>query len=257
MRWPFIINDASFHQHRKTGIMMKLIGMMDSPYVRRVAISLELYGVEFESHPLSVFSSFDAFSRINPAVKAPTLVLDNGIRLMDSSLILAYFEGQAAPARKLLPADPLALASDLQTLGFILAAGEKAVQNVYEHKLRPAEKQHNPWITHHDSAAGGLQGVEYPAGGASGGRGPDQVAVTSTVIWTFIQSTIPHVVHAGDFNHIQSVAELLKPMRLLKTSLWLKHQLNKMKLKPNVNLHDANSARQPRARYPDGRNPSA
>jgi hypothetical protein len=35
-----------------------------------------------------------------------------------------------APARKLLPVDPLALASDLQTLGFILAAGEKAVQNV-------------------------------------------------------------------------------------------------------------------------------
>lgn len=88
--------------------MIKLIGMMDSPYVRRVAISLELYGVEFESHPLSVFSSFDAFSRINPAVKAPTLLLDNGIRLMDSSLILAYFEGQASPARKLLPVDPLA-----------------------------------------------------------------------------------------------------------------------------------------------------
>jgi glutathione S-transferase len=41
--------------------MIKLIGMMDSPYVRRVAISLELYGVEFESRPLSVFSSFDAF----------------------------------------------------------------------------------------------------------------------------------------------------------------------------------------------------
>ncbi len=27
---------------------MKLIGMMDSPYVRRVAVSLALYGVEFE-----------------------------------------------------------------------------------------------------------------------------------------------------------------------------------------------------------------
>ena len=107
---------------------MKLIGMMDSPYVRRVAISLELYGVEFASHPLSVFSSFEAFSRINPAVKAPTLVLDNGIRLMDSSLILSYFETQAAPGRKLLPVAPDALARDLQTLGFILAAGEKAVQ---------------------------------------------------------------------------------------------------------------------------------
>ena len=86
--------------------MIKLVGMMDSPYVRRVAISLELYGVEFESQPLSVFSTFDAFSRINPAVKAPTLILDNGIRLMDSSLILNYFETQAAPGRRLLPVEP-------------------------------------------------------------------------------------------------------------------------------------------------------
>lgn len=40
---------------------MKLIGMMDSPYVRRVAVSLALYGVEFESLPLSVFSGFANF----------------------------------------------------------------------------------------------------------------------------------------------------------------------------------------------------
>ena len=90
--------------------MIKLVGMMDSPYVRRVAISLELYGVEFESQPLSVFSTFEAFSRINPAVKAPTLILDNGVRLMDSSLILNYFEAQAAPERRLLPVAPDALA---------------------------------------------------------------------------------------------------------------------------------------------------
>ncbi|WP_316538039.1 glutathione S-transferase family protein [Klebsiella grimontii] len=189
--------------------MIKLIGMMDSPYVRRVAISLELYGVEFESHPLSVFSSFDAFSRINPAVKAPTLLLDNGIRLMDSSLILAYFEGQASPARKLLPVDPLAQASDLQTLGFILAAGEKAVQNVYEHNLRPAEKQHNPWIERITiQLLAACREWNTLLENRTAAAVPDQVAVTSTVIWTFIQSMIPHVVHAGDFNHIQSAAEL-------------------------------------------------
>ena len=189
--------------------MIKLIGMMDSPYVRRVAISLELYGVEFESHPLSVFSSFDAFSRINPAVKAPTLLLDNGIRLMDSSLILAYFEGQASPARKLLPVDPLAQASDLQTLGFILAAGENAVQNVYEHNLRPAEKQHNPWIERITiQLLAACREWNTLLENRSAAAVPDQVAVTSTVIWTFIQSMIPHVVYAGDFNHIQSAAEL-------------------------------------------------
>lgn len=49
---------------------MKLVGMLDSPYVRRVAISLELYGVAFEHQALSVFSTFDEFSGINPVVKA-------------------------------------------------------------------------------------------------------------------------------------------------------------------------------------------
>ena len=128
---------------------------------------------------------------------------------MDSSLILAYFEGQASPARKLLPVDPLAQASDLQTLGFILAAGEKAVQNVYEHNLRPAEKQHNPWIERITiQLLAACREWNTLLENRPAAAVPDQVAVTSTVIWTFIQSMIPHVVHAGDFNHIQSAAEL-------------------------------------------------
>lgn len=85
---------------------MKLIGMMDSPYVRRVAVSLALYGVEFESLPLSVFSGFDEFSRINPVVKAPTVVLDNGTQLMDSTLILHYFERPIRPGAGCFPRIP-------------------------------------------------------------------------------------------------------------------------------------------------------
>ena len=40
---------------------MKLIGMLDSPYVRRVAISLKSLGLPFEHHSLSVFSTFEQF----------------------------------------------------------------------------------------------------------------------------------------------------------------------------------------------------
>ena len=47
---------------------MKLVGMLDSPYVRRVAISLELYGVDFVHESLSVFSTYAEFSAINPAL---------------------------------------------------------------------------------------------------------------------------------------------------------------------------------------------
>lgn len=123
---------------------MKLIGMLDSPYVRRVAISLDLLGIEFEHDPLSVFRTFEEFSRINPVVKAPTLLLDDGSVLMDSTLIIDYFEALSTPDRKLLPSQPQALANALRTLGLALAACEKTVQIVYEHNLRPAEKLHQP-----------------------------------------------------------------------------------------------------------------
>ena len=49
---------------------MKLVGMLDSPYVRRVAILLQVLGLRFEHQSLSVFRGFDEFRRINPVVKA-------------------------------------------------------------------------------------------------------------------------------------------------------------------------------------------
>ena len=109
---------------------MKLIGMLDSPYVRRVAISLQMLGLPFEHQSLSVFRTFDAFSRINPVVKAPTLVCDDGEVLMDSTLILEYAQALAHP-RSLMPAQPKALQHALCVLGDALAACEKSVQIVY------------------------------------------------------------------------------------------------------------------------------
>jgi glutathione S-transferase len=58
---------------------MRLIGMFDSPYVRRTAISLECLGVAFAHEAVSVFSTFEQFRAINPVVKAPTLVRTVGL----------------------------------------------------------------------------------------------------------------------------------------------------------------------------------
>lgn len=71
---------------------MLLIGMLDSPYVRRVAISLEYLNVSFEHKAVSVFGAFEEFKSINPVVKAPSLVCDDGEVLMESSLILQFVE---------------------------------------------------------------------------------------------------------------------------------------------------------------------
>jgi len=188
---------------------MKLIGMLDSPYVRRVAVSLAYYGVVFENQQLSVFSTFDAFAQLNPVVKAPTLILDDGTQLMDSSLILSYFEAQADAQHQLLPSAPAALATDLALLGVILAASEKAVQHGYEHNLRPAENQHQPWT---DRVTGqllaGCRKWEAALSIRSTAREkPDQVAITSAVVWSFIQLMIPDVVKADAFTAIAAHAE--------------------------------------------------
>ncbi len=115
---------------------MKLIGMLDSPYVRRVAISLKSLGLPFEHHSVSVFSTFEQFKAINPVVKAPTLVCDGGEVLMDSSLILDYLEALAGPERSLMPSALPQRLHELRLIGLALAACEKSVQIVYERNLR-------------------------------------------------------------------------------------------------------------------------
>jgi len=187
---------------------MKLIGMLDSPYVRRVAISLDLYGMPFEHQALSVFRHFPEFSQINPVVKAPTLVLDDATVLMDSSLILDYLEALAPADKKLLPQSPAARARDLQVLGLALAACEKSVQIVYEHNLRPAEKQHAPWL---DRVGGQL----LAAYALLEKHLPDdetltQASLTAAVAWSFSQFTVASVVNADAFLNLKRHAERLE-----------------------------------------------
>ena len=73
-----------------SGGEMQLVGMLDSAFVRRVAISLLLLDLPFEHRPLSLFTDSEEFWEVNPVIRAPTLVCDNGDVLMDSTLILQY-----------------------------------------------------------------------------------------------------------------------------------------------------------------------
>jgi glutathione S-transferase len=125
---------------------VKLIGMLDSPYVRRCAISMKLMGVPFEHESLSVFRTYDQFRKINPVVKAPTLICDDGAVLMDSTLILDYLEERVIPEKRLMPAGGAARREALRLHGLALAACEKCVQIVYEFNQRPEEKRHAPWL---------------------------------------------------------------------------------------------------------------
>ena len=55
---------------------MILIGQYDSPFVRRTAIALRLYGLPFEHRPWSTFGDADRLAVFNPLRRVPTLVLN-------------------------------------------------------------------------------------------------------------------------------------------------------------------------------------
>jgi glutathione S-transferase len=123
---------------------MILVGMLDSPYVRRVAISLRIMGVPFEHQSVSVFRQVERFREINPVLKAPTLVCDDGTVLMDSTLILDDLENQVPAGRRLMPAGGDARREALRLIGLAMAACEKCVAIVYEKERRAVVDA--PWM---------------------------------------------------------------------------------------------------------------
>jgi glutathione S-transferase len=125
---------------------MLLIGMYDSPFVRRIAISLKLLGMEFEHANWSVGKDFDRIREYNPLGRVPTLVLPNGERLFESAAILDYLDELAGPERALLPPSGPDRRQALNLIAMATGAAEKGVLQVYERVFRPENKRHQPWL---------------------------------------------------------------------------------------------------------------
>jgi glutathione S-transferase len=77
---------------------VKLIGIFLSPYVRRVAISLNLLNLPFEEDQVFVFGEPDIVPRYNPLVRIPALVLDDGTNLVESGAILDEIDPKRSSA---------------------------------------------------------------------------------------------------------------------------------------------------------------
>ncbi|MEA9390729.1 glutathione S-transferase N-terminal domain-containing protein [Acerihabitans sp. TG2] len=187
---------------------MILIGILDSPYVRRVAICMKVLGLAFEHRPLSVFADFDAIRQINPVVKVPTLITADGQVLMDSTLILSFLEQLAPNAPGLIPASGPERLRALCLTGLALAACEKAVQLVYERRLRPEEKQHQPWV---DRVVTQIHGAWQSLEESLQEGQPDVLTVAGisiAVAWSFTRMMIPDVITTDRYPDVDRFTQL-------------------------------------------------
>jgi glutathione S-transferase len=201
---------------------MKLIGMLDSPYVRRVAICLKLLKFDFEHQSISVFSTYDQFAKINPVVKAPTLIADNGQMVMDSSVILQYLATLAGPNQRLFPTHPDEALRAARLNGLALAACEKSVQTVYERNLRPADKQHEPWVerisTQLLAAYAELERDLATAALPKEAEQFDAAHVTVAIAWYFTQMMLPGVVSREAHPRLQAFSELAESLPVFRST---------------------------------------
>ena len=120
---------------------MILIGQYDSPFVRRVGIALRLYDFAFEHRPWSTFGDADKIAPYNPLRRVPTLVLDNGESLIESTIILDHLDERAGPAKAMIAESGDARRKALKICALATGLADKAVSLFYERVLHKETSQ--------------------------------------------------------------------------------------------------------------------
>lgn len=181
---------------------MLLVGMFDSPYVRRCAISLRLLNLPFEHANWSVGVDHADIVGVSPLGRVPALVLDNHEVLVDSASILDHLDELVGPKRALLPVGGIARRDALRIIANAIGAAEKAREILYEKLVRPVEKRHEPWV---DRCRGQMHGALGQVEAACARRGLGewlvgdsltQADVTSACVFTFLVEAL-HICEEG------------------------------------------------------------
>jgi glutathione S-transferase len=175
---------------------MRLIGNYLSPYVRRVAVSMNVLGVPFELEEVYVFKTPETVRAHNPLVRIPTLIMDDGEVLIESSAILDALDLLVGPARALTPAAGEPRRRVLKVTAIAVGAMEKAQWAFYEGRFRPPEKVHQPWIDHNEAQALGalrhLDGLAAGSGGPlAGTEAMSQADISAAVAFAFVRKVRP------------------------------------------------------------------
>lgn len=131
-----------------------------SPFGRKAKIAAALLGLPLTVVDADTMNPEDSIRRENPLGKIPTLVLDDGTTLFDSSVIVGYLDTLAG-GNRLIPAEigPRFNALRLEALADGIC--DAALLQVYESRWRDPAKQDATWLDHQGGKVGrGLAALE-------------------------------------------------------------------------------------------------
>jgi glutathione S-transferase len=185
---------------------MILVGQYDSPYTRRVAVSLRLLGFDFEHDTRSVFGNFDSMRTTNPLGRIPSLILADGATLIDSAAILDWLDQQVGPERALLPANGPARQQALQRIALASGTIDKVMGIGYEQLVRPERYRWPDWIvrcrTQAEGGLAALAGLSWPLD-----QRIDQTWITTSCMMRYVRLAVPDLLPRDRYPTLDVVSD--------------------------------------------------
>lgn len=176
-----------------------LVGRNASPFTRRVAIAMQLMGLQPKRERVSPLTHPERVRPWHPVGRVPVLVLPDAARLIESSMILDYLLECHDLDGRLLPKTGLVRRQRLQTIAHALTVMEKTVLAAYERIKRPETLWHPPVREAYvDQVRIALQLLEVEQGGRPAYRSadwaPDLADVTVAVAFGFVGHFQPDII---------------------------------------------------------------
>lgn len=211
---------------------MLLIGRYASPFVRRVAVTMNIHGIDFRHQAVMPFGTGkEEVREFNPLGRVPVLVPVHGEPVIDSAVILDFLDQMVGQHRALVPVSGAERHQVLTRLSVATGVMEKLVSVLYERHFRPEEKWHRPWIDLCDrQVADGFLWLDRNFEGEWQAAGRmTQADITLAVFWSFASGKRPGFLGRLECLNIRRLAE-----RLEATDAFLAAQPEAEKLSDSV-----------------------
>ncbi|EHK57027.1 glutathione S-transferase family protein [Allomesorhizobium alhagi] len=124
--------------------MPKILYSPTSPYSAKVRMAAAYAGIPLEAVVVDTNSQPPELTGPNPLGKIPTLVTDEGLGIYDSRTITQYLNRLSGNA--LFPRNPAKRLEAEMLEALADGVCDSLLAHVYERRLRPAEKVHQPWL---------------------------------------------------------------------------------------------------------------
>ena len=189
-----------------------LYGKYLSPYVRRVAVTMNRFGMPYEHRVVSAVGDEKEREAVNPVGRVPALQLPSGEVLIDSAAILDHLDEVVGPDRTLIPSNGTSRRGALRQLSIATGAIDRAMAaNAERRRVAPELARLSRLLR---QCHQGFQTMEAALDGQDSfnGREIQQTDITIAVGYFFVNHIFPGALPSQEFPKISRLSARCEQM---------------------------------------------